>query len=152
MGYTTEFSGQISVEPPLSAEEVEFLYKFANTRRMKRKKGPYYVDGLGFKGQDREVDVLDQNVPPDGQPGLWCHWISTPDGKFVEWDGGEKFYNPAEWMAYLIEHFLKPSHLATMPFLGEHSLNGEILAQGEDITDRWLLKVENNTVSTEKLR
>ena len=37
MGNTTEFSGQINIEPPLNEQEIEFLNKFANTRRMHRK-------------------------------------------------------------------------------------------------------------------
>lgn len=149
MGYTTDFSGQVKVDPPLNAEEITFLTKFNKTRRMDRTHGPYFVDGSGFHGQDHDNDIVDFNRPPKGQPGLWCQWTPTEDGTAIEWDGGEKFYESAEWMKYLIEHFLKPDALAKnqLPFLQGHTCNGEIEAVGEDPDDRWKLVVINNRVS-----
>lgn len=151
MGYTTEFFGQIKVEPPLNAEEIEYLKKFAGTRRMLRSKGPYFVDGTGFKGQGDDPDVIDHNEPPNGQPGLWCHWVPTDDGTAIEWDGGEKFYEAEVWMKYLIRHFICWRPLANgaedwLPHFGEHRCNGEIEAQGERSDDHWFLVVENNEV------
>ena len=61
MGYTTEFSGSVKIEPPLNEEEIAFLNKFSDTRRMNRRKGPYYVDNAGMAGQDREPDIIDYN-------------------------------------------------------------------------------------------
>lgn len=151
MGYHTEFDGSISITPPLNAAEIEYLNKFADTRRMHRKTaGPYFVKAEGFSGQDfNNADIIDPNTPPPGQPGLWCQWIPNEDGTAIEWDGGEKFYYSQEWMAYLINHFLQPGAIAkeALPFLqANHVLNGEILAQGEDIRDRWKLVVTNNVV------
>ncbi len=137
MGYTTEFHGKIDVSPPLSEEEAKYLLEFSKTRHMARSRGPYYVDGAYGHGENS--DVTDYNCQGDGQPGLWCHWVATEDGAGIEWDHGEKFYHPEEWMRYLIDHFLKPGHIAELSFFGEHVLNGSILAQGEDITDRWRL-------------
>lgn len=153
MGYTTEFAGSIKVEPPLTQREMEFLKKFSETRRMKRKNGPYFVDGSGFYGQGADPDIISYNDPPNEQPGLWCQWTPTDDGTTIEWNGGEKFYNAVEWMEYLIRHFIgtNPIANAELPFLSKHTLNGTILAQGEDITDRWKLLVENNVVNTIRL-
>lgn len=153
MGYTTEFSGAITVEPALSAEEVNFLNKFAETRRVNSTKGPYYVDRGGFMGQDRSDDVLDYNRPPEGQPGLWCKWVPTEDGEGIEWNGAEKFYDSPEWMVYLIEHFIGrfPKAQGELPFLTGHTLNGTISAQGEEAGDMWLLNVKDNVVSVEEL-
>lgn len=150
MGYTTEFQGQINIDPPLNAAEIEYLQKFANTRRMDRANGPYFVDGGGFKGQGHDADVRDHNRPPEGQPGLWCQWVPNADGTAIKWDEGEKFYYSQEWMTYLIDHFLKPGALAAsaLPFLqANHTLNGIIKAQGEDMDDRWKLVVADNVVS-----
>ena len=147
MGYTTDFSGQITVEPPFNEQEMEFLRKFSRTRRMNRTKGPYFVDGTGDFGQGADFDILDHNRPPSGQPGLWCHWTPSDGGHFIEWDGGEKFDEADEWMKYLIEHFIKPGHRAPMPFLKDHVCNGEIFAQGEEPDDRWMLIVKDNVVS-----
>lgn len=155
MGYTTEFRGQISVSPPLNAEEIAYLKKLNDTRRMNRTQGPYFVDGDGYMGQGGPKDgdtIIDANCPPRGQPGLWCHWVPTEDGKAIYWDGGEKFYDSAEWMAYVIDHFLKPGAIAksALPFLqANHVCNGEIEAQGEDSSDRWYLIVKNNAVATQ---
>lgn len=154
MGYTTEFSGQVKVDPPLNQDEINFLKKFAGTRRMARTKGPYYVDNEGFGGQDHENDIIDYNRPPAGQPGLWCQWIPTANGEAIKWDGGEKFYESEDWMEYLIEHFIgsHPKAKSKLPFLRPHTLNGTILAQGEDLHDRWELVVVNNKVTRRNLR
>ena len=149
MGYTTEFSGQISVNPPLNAKEIAFLEKFSRSRRMDRKNGPYFVDGTGDFGQGDDPDIRDYNRPPQGQPSLWCQWVPTDDGTAIEWDGGEKFYAGAEWMKYLIQHFIGPRPLAAvaLSFLQGHTCNGEITAQGEDPDDRWMLIVKDSVVS-----
>ena len=152
MGYTTEFEGKITVEPPLSAEEIAYLKLFATTRRMDRTRGPYFVEGTGSYGQDHDSDILNYNVSPKGQPGLWCQWEPSEDGTAIEWDGGEKFYDSEQWMKYLIDHFLKPNCLAKseLPFLqANHVLNGVINAQGEENDDVWRLVVEDNRVFRE---
>jgi hypothetical protein len=148
MGYTTEFTGSISVEPPLNAEEISYLTKFSESRRMDGEQGPYFVGRSGYMGQGNE-GVRDYNRPPPGQPGLWCQWVPTPDGAAIEWNGAEKFYDSAEWMKYIIDHFIKPGALAKseLPFLqANHVCNGVIEAQGEEYDDRWSLVVENNKV------
>lgn len=147
MGYSTDFEGRVQVTPPLNAEEIAFLKKFNETRRMDREKGPYHVDAGGFMGQGHEPDIRDYNRPPAGQPSLWCGWEPTEDGTAIVWDGGEKFYSSVEWMQYLIDHFLRPGALAKeqLPFLrANHQVSGEIVAQGEDASDSWCLVVENN--------
>lgn len=152
MGYHTHFSGSVQITPPLSAEETLFLTKFNETRRMHCRQGPYYVDRDGFMGQGNE-GVIDYNSPPAGQPGLWCKWRPTEDGTAIEWDGGEKFYDAAEWMKYIIEHFLQRGAHALanreMNFLqANHVVNGTIEAQGEESSDRWDLVVQDNRVFT----
>lgn len=34
MGYTTEFSGSVSISPPLNQAEIDFLNKFSESRRL----------------------------------------------------------------------------------------------------------------------
>lgn len=151
MDYTTTFSGEIAIDPPLNPEEISYLKKFNVTRRMARENGPYYVDGSGYYGQGDDNDIEDYNRPPPGQPGLWCQWTPTDDGKSLVWDEGEKFYDSAEWMKYIIDHFLQPGCKAKdhLGFLqGNHVCNGVIEAQGEDADDRWDLVVMGNVVAT----
>jgi hypothetical protein len=146
MGYSTDFSGKLKLNKQLSLDDKTFLEKLANTRRMARNvdpkygvEGEFYVEGGGMMGQDRDDTIIDYNVPPKTQPGLWCQWVPTEDGWFLEWDGGEKFYNYVEWLEYLIEKVLKPRG---------YSLSGEIEWVGEDPDDRGMIRVKDNVVKT----
>jgi hypothetical protein len=128
MGYTTEFSGTVSVVPPLNAAEVAYLRRFSVARH----------DG--------------------GEPGMpprsyYCQWVPTEDGAGLEWDQVEKFYDSVEWMAYLIDHLLRPGAVASLAgdpqfagFTFDHVLNGVIDADGEARNDRWRLVVNDNVV------
>tara|TARA_R110000787_G_scaffold36714_6_gene93558 strand:- start:2811 stop:3290 length:480 start_codon:yes stop_codon:yes gene_type:complete len=153
MGYTTDFEGQIAIVPSLNKREIEYMQRFNATRRMNRSKGPYFADrGADGFGQDGQHDVIEYNNPPEGQPSLWCGWTVSDDGKFIEWDGGEKFYHSPQWMTYIIKHFLgaNPVAGAEMGFLKGHKLNGEIYAQGEESDDMWKLTVKNNKVTVQQ--
>ena len=170
MGYTTEFWGEASVSPPLNAAEVEYLNKFAGTRRMRRHSGAYTVednlpaldptDSWGdYLGQRHTVDVIDYNNPPQGQPGLWCQWEVDSDGAFIRWNGSEKFYHATEWMEYIICHFLRDGAYAGesrdpqfADFTFDHVVNGIIEAQGEDPDDRWRIEIFDNSVKTYSMR
>lgn len=160
MGYTTDFSGRMAITPPLTEQQVAYLNRFSDTRRMKRDPvladklpdpfraavglpvgidGGYFVNGVGFAGQDHDESVLSQNSPPEGQPQLWCQWIvvSDQDGQWLEWDGGEKFYSYTDWLRYLIAHFISP---------WGSKLNGEIHWQGEDADDCGIIYCRDNAV------
>lgn len=154
MGYDTEFFGEVAVSPPLNQAECAYLQKFAQARRMDRERGPYFVDGSGSFGEGPDPDIRDSNQPPEGQPGVWCQWIPNEDGSALEWDEDEKFYEADSWMAYLIDHFLRPGAEASktddpqfVEFTFDHVLDGEIEAQGEEPSDMWLLRIENNVVT-----
>jgi hypothetical protein len=156
MGYTTYFDGQIEITPKLPAKLTKYINAFGNTRRMKRStllleqeykgkfgfnseygaEGEYFVGGKGLLGQNYDATVININEPPSTQPGLWCHWEITDDGKFIQWSGAEKFYDAREWMKYIIENFIGK----------KHKCNGVIHAQGEDSDDVWDLIVEDNLV------
>jgi hypothetical protein len=151
----------------------EDLRKFAGSRRMSRANGPYFVDGneddlgqamtswrtlriaTGLHTVDEPDEVYDHNRPPEGQPGLWCQWVPTDDGTVIKWDQDEKFYSSAEWMTYLIAHFIGSNPIAKrldsegFAFLQGHVCNGEIYADGEDSDDNWRLRVVDNEVFTD---
>lgn len=88
MGYTTDFTGQFTLDKPLTSAHAAYLKQFSETRRMKRDEkvaatlsdpvreavglpvgaeGAYFVGGSGCAGQDRDASVIDGNTPP-GQP------------------------------------------------------------------------------------
>lgn len=146
MGYTTDFSGRFELNKPLTPKMQEFLTRFNETRRMARNvegfgiEGEFYVFGKGSFGQDNEPNVIDFNKAPRTQPGLWCQWTPSSDGKGIEWDGGEKFYAYTEWLVYLIHKVLAPNG---------YVLNGTVQWQGEDTGDVGEIIVEDNRVYTE---
>jgi hypothetical protein len=157
MGYTTDFNGEITLDRPLNEAERTFLNTFSDTRRMKRdtsklappsvlnrsvgldngKEGGFFVGAEGLAGQDRDNSIVDYNSPPEGQPSLWCQWIS-PDGTCIEWDGGEKFYDYTKWMEYIINSFLIPWGVVA---------NGVIEWNGEEPDDLGQIVVKNNKVT-----
>lgn len=150
MGYTTSFEGQVAVEPPLNPTEIAYLRDFAESRRHRRPEGPYST-------RDCAWDADGYNRPPEGQPSLWCNWEPTSDGAGIQWNGAEKFYNAAEWMTYLVDHFLKPgAHAQGQPgfeaFTFDHTVTGLIKAQGEEPADSWELIVVDNEVAGESPR
>jgi hypothetical protein len=144
----------------LKPEHAAYLTAFSSTRRMKRdarkaeefpdpvrlaaglpvgKEGGYFVGGGRPWLQDRDSSVLDYNLPPWGQPGLWCKWAPDRDGRAIGWNGAEKFYDYIEWLEYLIEHFLGP---------WGYVLNGQIQWRGENREDRGVIVVSENGVKT----
>lgn len=163
MGYTTDFTGEFTLDRPLAPEHRAYLKKFNETRRMQRDpqiaatlpdpiraatglpigpEGDYFVGGLGFMGQDGDPSVVNHNAPPNSQPCLWCQWTPNDDGTAIQWDEGEKFYEYTEWLWYLIENFLKP---------WGYTLNGSVRWQGEDFGDRGVITVKNNDIATKAL-
>lgn len=154
MGYTTEFEGQVTVDPPFNEHEVNYLMKLSETRRMARTQGPYYVDSKAFMGQDQGTDILNFNHPHKSQPSLWCHWAPDENGD-ISWDLGEKFYYAEEWMRYIIalfngtdlpmqEDWILPEEFSHFT---PHHFNGTIEAQGEEVGDHWLLIVKDSVVT-----
>lgn len=117
MGYTTTFEGHITIGEPL----------LAKTR-----------ERLNFLGEDsRDKPELTRHGAPSG----YCQWELRPDPdnselECLKWDGGEKFYDSFEWMQFIVEKVLT-----------DYTCNGVIEAQGEELSDRWLLVVENSKVS-----
>lgn len=160
MGYTTDFEGVFTIEPPLNAEQVAYLKAFSSTRRMRRNvaatatradprrvavglpvgaDGSFFVGERGICGQEHGPDILDYNKPPAGQPGLWCQWEPSDEGNLLSWDGGEKFYHYTEWLAYLIKYFFAP---------WGKSVNGVVGWQGEDPGDTGQIRVTKNVIET----
>lgn len=107
MGYTTRFKGSLRIEPQPKKELVEVINNFSKTRH----------DEKDF-------------------PGIWCQWIIS-EGRFLCWNGGEKFYNYVGWLEYLIKNYFVP---------GNYVLNGKIYFRGERFEDMGVICVEDNYV------
>lgn len=169
MGYTTEFEGSFEFEEPLTSEMIRYINRFSTTRRIKRNvekiketysdwkqlsfNGDLGEDGEYFVGDSdwaldkfsRDVrsdpSIIDYNEPPAKQPGLWCQWVVSLDGKYLEWDGNEKFYDYIEWLEYLINHFFIPSNIF---------MNGSVMWRGETFEDIGKITVEHNKITVTK--
>jgi hypothetical protein len=90
-----------------------------------------------FFGQDIDISVINHNMPPVSQPGLWCQW-HMPDNNTLEWDGGEKFYNYISWLKYLIKNFFQPEN---------YTLTGEVEWWGEEIGDSGTIILQDNEMN-----
>ncbi|HEX8508872.1 MAG TPA: hypothetical protein VF635_05155 [Propionibacteriaceae bacterium] len=113
MGVTTDYVGRIDINPVLNRAEREYLVAFADSRRFARAGGPYALpasrSGRDDEGASVSTEIVNTIAP--GQPSLWCQWEPCSDGCCVAFNGQEKFYNGPLWLAYLIEHFLRPGAL-----------------------------------------
>ena len=163
MGYSTDFYGRFKFDKPVSEQLAEYINRFSATRRMPRdnekikeiypnwkelcffgqlgKNGEYFAPDTKDFGQAMDDSIIDYNgFRSSVHPGLWCQWVISEDREYLEWDGGEKFYNYIEWLEYLIENFFEP--------LG-YTLNEEIEFQGEDSSDFGTIIVVNNKVQVD---
>jgi hypothetical protein len=157
MGYTTDFTGEFNVSPPIKDDNIlQRLKILSETRRMKRDSNKiakklnisleeciakYGIDGEFYGISDflvADETVINHNSPPQTQPGLWCQWTYNIDKNTVEWDGGEKFYHYVDWLEYLIEKVFEPNG---------YKLNGEVKWCGESGYDEGTINVNNNFIS-----
>lgn len=161
MGYTTRFEGHFELDFKLEKAHHKYLEAFAATRRMKRDvellegvqdplredvRLPLGEDGAYFLGStcpkpsrdEAPQSIVDESEPPVEQPSLWCGWVPTADGWGLAWDGREKFYRYIDWLEYVIDHFLEP---------WGYRVYGDVRWQGEDESDRGVIRVENNRVA-----
>ena len=100
-------------------------------------------DIFSGSGQAHIKDIIDYNMPPSTQPGLWCSWAPSDDGMGIEWNGGEKFYHYIEWIEYIIKNFLKP---------WGYTVNGVVRWQGEESDDIGVIEVEDNIVASKGVK
>lgn len=70
-------------------------------------------------------------VCPDEYGGRYVQFQTTKDMTGIEWDHGEKFYYAEMAAQFVIDHMRK-----SFPSFG---LVGELLAQGEERDDKWVL-------------
>lgn len=144
MSYSIVISGQFKLDRSLEPTQAAYLRKLAATRRMKRSvkalqslpdpireavglpiglDGEFFVGSKARMGQDlNHPSVLSDSTPPGKQPGLWCGWVPSKNGKSIVWNGTSDFDAHA-WICYLIERFLAP---------WGYELSGEVSVEGED--------------------
>ena len=159
MGYDTEFSGYFVIDTPLTQNQIHYIQKFSETRRMKRieskigeledplreavnlpigEDGEYYVGSKEYSLCAGDSCIVNNNYPPSSQPGLWCNWTVSNDGLRLEWNGTEKFYSYIDWIHYMINHFFTP---------WQKTLKGVITWQGEYPDDHGKITIKDSVVT-----
>ncbi len=113
MGYTTNFKGKFKLNKTLSLEDYRWLANFAEERH----EDPKY-------------------------PGIWCQWVPSEDGNYIQWDEGEKFYEYTEWLQWLIANFFQPKG---------YTLEGVVDWEGEEQGDVGKIIVKDNKVATQDM-
>ncbi len=162
MSYWGWFTGELRLSRQLTQNEVAYLQAFFDTRRMKRDAGtagrlpdpsreavglPIGEEAAYFVGatdhQEKDVSVIDPNVPPLGQPSLWCHLEIADDGRslFIEETDHLNPEQTAEWIQYVSEHFLN---------IWDIRLSGRMKWVGQDELDTGVIVVDENSVSAER--
>ena len=68
-------------------------------------------------------------------PGGYCQWVLK--GGSLQWDQEEKFRDYIEWLSHLVEEFFIPRRIG---------ISGSVTWQGEESSDRGVLKVVNGEV------
>ena len=81
------------------------------------------------------VDSREDERAPDDAEWYYCDFQVTDELDGIEWDGGEKFYGTVECLNWMLRIMR-----AEWPDFG---LVGEIHAQGGDVEDRWVLKIQD---------
>ena len=150
MGYHTEFDGELQIDPPLNATEIECLNDFFSTRH------PGPLDEFFTKEPNWLSEMLvGDDIRP--KPGVWCDLKAT--ATTLAWNRDGNGYEFAAWVGWVIDHLLGPqakpviaAHLAEdqrlAAFTCDHVVDGAITAHGEDPDDRWALLVRDNVVET----
>lgn len=152
MGYHTDFNGEFSCSPALSADHLAYLERFAQVRHCKRDVKvletiddplrvavglPIGEEGEFFVGDTASANATEGNGVNKHQPGVWCQWVPTEDGAEIVWDEGEKFYDYVEWIEYLVENFIKP---------WGYKLNGAVNWNGDEPDDVGTIQVFDNEI------
>jgi len=155
MGYTTDFVGWVQIDPPLNEHETEYLRAFSRTRRWDRPGGKYVVLPHPLAEDEPTLDDRSDahNRPAHGEPGPWCPWLPSTDGRVLAFDGREKAYDAVAWLRYLIRAFLAPGAEASAgtdpQFTGfsfDHVCDGAVAACRRDTGRTSLILVTDNEV------
>lgn len=146
--------GTISVDPPFSKEEVQFLDAFLKTHHyaelnsfdlgLYKTDNPSYTkcqlanDSSFLEKFKQGVDALTNKKTQEFVPSLTCPLVIIQNTKTHEFDSisinnkHELRTHSAEWLVFMIEHFFKKDAFAKIinpnhfNFLHHHILNGQI--------------------------
>lgn len=161
MGYTTEFTGSITVKPPLTDAQAAWVNAFASMRRFRRNEaataklddpirkaagigdvGTHGCMYTGSAGNDPADPDENMDEPAADQPSLWMN-LKYEEGQLV-WDGSEKTYALDEWIEWLGNVLYK--------HFGCSLLESRISFQGDEPKDFGTLVVLKKRKATDPVR
>ena len=126
MGYSTTFTGRITVDPPLSARQQAWVASLWSPER--------YPDGslaLGYPG--------------------WCSpWLATADGGLHIPDTYDKPRQAPEWLAWIARELREPLFSRDPTIAGSHTMTGRLQAQGACEGDKYELRVADGRISVHR--
>lgn len=181
MGYTTDFIGCIDIYPPMNESEQAYLTAFAESSRGDEGQSTYDVPGnpaaeqfepttrttrdrrgatrAAWQIRPESAMARIRYAQQDRPPSRWCGWVPAWSGACLTFDGKEKFYQPMEWLHFLIQHFLCADAKAASAGLGyfenftfDHVLDGVIAGSRRDTGELFLIDVRDNVLTRTVLR
>ena len=139
--------------PPLNEPETDYLRAFSRSRRWDRPAGPYVVLPHPLADDEHEPDIDAYDRPAPGEPGLWCPWTPTTDGRVLPFDGIEKACHATRWLSYVIHTFLAPGATVAglddsqfADFTTDHVCDGAVASCRRDTGQVAVILVTDNTV------
>jgi hypothetical protein len=127
MGYSTDFKGELKFATPISSEALGYLN--------------------GFLGKDRrDIGLGGDDIYAQGYSSYWYHvdYELLDDFSGIKWNDSEKSYDMVGIANFLIDK-MKEKYT-------DFGLTGKLIAQGEDIDDRWELVIENGRAVKKETR
>ncbi len=118
MGYTTKFTGELKFTTELTASQLAHL--------------------TTILGEDRR-DHPEYEIREGEDDFYYIQFELTDKFDGIQWDGGEKFYGATTAANVVIREMRK-----VMPDFG---LSGQLLAQGQDAEDHWILRIDPNGIA-----
>jgi hypothetical protein len=154
MGLHTTYVGHVTIEPALSAQEVDVVRGVNRTRHWHHPEGALRIAAHPADDEPVEGDVATSNRPARGAPGLWCPWTACERGHCLHWDGAEKPYQGEGWLRWLIDVLLRPNaHVADTSWARErgltcdHRLDGMLVGERQETVELFALEVAGNDVT-----
>jgi hypothetical protein len=151
MSYSTDFTGHITVDPPLNRQEQKYLYKFAKSMHYQQRGNDQMV--LPFL-----ADGDEWLIPGGGRSDRWCQWVPDCNGNCITHTGDKWFYAPTAWLRFIIDHVLcaRPSPETAGggqldAFTFDRVCNGLVAACRRDSGTEFLIRVTDNAVTEEAL-
>ncbi len=124
MGYSTDFDGYIIVTPPVPIPVVELWNSLAMSTELR---------------DDENIVTQWPTCNPGNKGfGFHCQWeLIAGEGRTrINWDGGEKFYDYAYWLQYLVNVIRSE--------VPDVKVTGHIRWRGEDFDDIGTLYLDDN--------